>query len=599
MSLFSYLQGTLVATSSIRLRGNGYPGPQLPAAADGTGSQGAVVFDDPTGSLTVTGWQTYIAEEPDCASARRLFTGLVADRTYRRGPYLVDAGREIDTTINDQNIYLSMRLITGSDAKRPEETDTARLAWLLGSDYLDGLVYDTGWVTGAGRTFDATDYHGQYPADVLYDLAGPRGQIFYAAWDHSVNRVGLFFDAPDSTTNTSSLTISNVLTDVTRDVNGIVTGTCYPPSKDGELQSDPSDVYSHIRYKYTGGAVYANNPTTAATFFPSPLLRRGINVENDRVGKRTTATTFANRILARDSVEHVTITCTVRLPSTKVGLIDAGQRISVRFSHLPGFTSFAWTRVERKVVSQTEGDPTNYDVVLTLSTYGIRGGGGTGTGSTDNFPVGPPQEAVHWWSDGFTVVGDNLVGDPAGESPTTTVLVADQVYTYHISVTWDAISYAHVLQLGIAPGVLDFDFTDMPDGAGSYTFDGTFTAPDAGHLNNPYHLFGAAAQAPHGHDVVGTVSFWVDPPDWITGAGAAEASPGNPVEDETPTPDPDGVETVFTTLYPFAPGSLHVDMNGVELDSGVDFTETTSTTFTFTDPPPTNAQIVVWYIAGS
>src|SRR6185369_13835698 len=443
------------------------------------------------------------------------------------GKYKTGPGREIDITINDQNVLLSHRLLTGGDTVRPAETDTERLPWLIDSAYLDGLVFDTGFINGADREFDAENLHGLYPAEVINDLCGPRGQTFFAFYDQDAEVVGLFYDDPAATIRTSTLTISNVPGDY-GDIDDPGT-TCFEPDLDAERQVSGEDIYGNVRYVYTGGVVYRNRAATIAEFFPD-IGSRGLNVENARVGKRTTAITFADRILVRASVEKIKIPLTLRLPRRAVGLIDAGNRLGVRLQHLTGVTSLTYFRVESKTIVQSEGTRAYYDVSLLLSNHGISGGGGgTGRGSTENFPVGPPQEAVHWWSDGFTVVGDNLVGDPAGESPTTAVLVADQVYTYHISVTWDAISYAHVLQLGIAPGVLDFDFTDMPDGAGSYTFDGTFTAPDAGHLNNPYHLYGAAAQGPHGHDVVGTVSVWIDPPDWDTGEGPAEASPGNPI----------------------------------------------------------------------
>ena len=388
MSLFAYLQGALVAVSSIRLRGDGFPGPQMTAAADGTGSMGGIVFDDPTGALTVTGWQSVTVTEPDCTSAPRLFTGYVADRTYRRGPYVTGAGREIDATLVDQNALLSLRLIVNSDGKRPAETDTARIAWLIGSPYLSGLVYDLGLVVGAGRSFDATDYRGQYPADVLNDLCGPRGQIFFAYWDQSASKVGLFFDSPTSSAHTSTLTISNVLSDVNLT-------TCFPPLIDAELTADPSEVYSRIRYTKKGGSVIRNNLTTASTFFPSPLITRGLQVTNERVGLRATAETFADRILTQRSQEAITVTFTVRLPAAEVGLIDAGHRLGLRFTHLPGFETLAYSRVERKSIVQTEGTPDSYDVTLTCSTYGLTtaiGGGDPGDFPHEDSPPSIVQQ---------------------------------------------------------------------------------------------------------------------------------------------------------------------------------------------------------------
>src|SRR5204863_2040096 len=134
---------------------------------------------------------------------------------------------------------------------------------------------------GAGRVFDATQYKGQFPSDVLNDLCGPRGQIFFVYWDQSAQALGLFFDAPTATTHTSTLTISNVLSDVDNT-------TCFAPYMDDESLLDPSEVYSDIRYVYAGGVYYGANAATRAGFFPSPLIHRDTQVENMQVGKRTT-----------------------------------------------------------------------------------------------------------------------------------------------------------------------------------------------------------------------------------------------------------------------------------------------------------------------
>lgn len=383
MSMFVYLDGVNVATARIRLRAQGDQGVSLAASADGSQSQGGIVFDDSDGTLTVTGWLPVNVDEPDC-SARRLFTGYIGDRTYRRGHYRLGAGREIDTTILDANILLRMRRINGSDSLRPQETDTQRLAWLLGAGYIP-RVSDLGLVTGAGRTFEATQYKGQLPSDVLDDLVGPRGQIYFVYYDQTLQRLGLFYDAPTATTFTSTLTISNVLSDVD-DV------TCFSPYEDASSLVDPSEVYSNIRYVYKGGAVYRTNAAGAAFFTGDPGHRDTL-VENDRVGKLSTATTFADRILLRDSVEAQSIDLTVRLPAAKVGLIQAGHRLAVRLSHVPGFTTSTYTRVETLSLVQTDSSPDYYDLTLHLSTHGLPGGGGTGSGSTDPFPVQPPTSA--------------------------------------------------------------------------------------------------------------------------------------------------------------------------------------------------------------
>lgn len=437
MSAVVKLDGSTVGATRWLARGFGEPGPELANAADGTGSFGGIVFDDPAGNMTVTGWQTATVDETDCTAAPRLQTGYVYDRVYSRGKHSAAAGREIDCTILDQNAVLSLRIITGADGKRPAETDTARIAWLLGSSYLSALIADLGLVNGAGRAFETSDYRGQYPADVLNDLCGPRGQIFFAYWDQTAAAVGLFYDDPTAVTFTSSLSISNVASDVD-------SATCFAPYIDASLKVDPSGVYSRVRYTKKGGSAVFDNLTTAAAFFPHPLVTRGVQITNERVGLRSTAETFANRYLLAHSTEAKTVTCTVRLPSTKVGLIDAGHRISVRFSHLPGFETAVWTRVESRTIQQVERKPSLYEVTLTLSTKGLTTG--IGGGDPGNFPHessgSPPSQVQHNYGNDIVtlpltptpgnmlvIMANDRVGNGAVAAPTgwTKIAGADQL----------------------------------------------------------------------------------------------------------------------------------------------------------------------------
>jgi hypothetical protein len=43
--------------------------------------------------------------------------------------------------------------------------------------------------------------------------------------------------------------------------------------------------------------------------------------------------------------ERDMIACTIKVPRASAGLVVAGQRIEVKFSHLPGLSSFTWVRV--------------------------------------------------------------------------------------------------------------------------------------------------------------------------------------------------------------------------------------------------------------
>jgi hypothetical protein len=105
----------------------------------------------------------------------------------------------------------------------------------------------------------------------------------------------------------------------------------------------------------------------------------------------------------------------------------------------------------------------------------------------------------------------------------------------------------------------------------------------------------ALASNPEEHTI--DVSWWIDPAGWEAGGVATPPMAGQPVPPAAPNEEPDGVETVFTSVWPYADGSLHVEMNGSRLAPGVDFTESDPATgeFTFTRPPLLDAEIIVWY----
>ena len=77
----------------------------------------------------------------------------------------------------------------------------------------------------------------------------------------------------------------------------------------------------------------------------------------------------------------------------------------------------------------------------------------------------------------------------------------------------------------------------------------------------------------------------------VSGFGASDFVFG-----ETPTPAPDGINTVFTVANPYISGKLRVYRDQSVLVPGVDFTESSSTTFTTTTSPDSDEKITVDYI---
>ncbi len=402
MALTIKLDGSDIGTTRVRLRGSGGDGiVGLNASANGEGSQGGIVFEDPDSDFSIQGWMPITVEESDCTAAPRLFTGYVGDRRYSRGPYRSGVEHQVDTTIIDTMTLMSFLLIEFADGKRPAETHIQRIDWLLGSVYIpDGLVTDLGFVDRSDpRPFPATDYRGQYPAEVLSDLAGPIFRTWFTYWDQSAESIGLFFDTPTTSLWTSTLSISNDMADVDDT-------TTFAPYVDAVLTADPSEVYAKVRTVYRNGLIIENRASTDTNFFGS-LGYRGVEADNDRIGLESTARAFANHLLDKYSEEAEVLTFTVRLPSSKVGLIDAGMRLGVVFTHLPGYETLTYVRIEQRTTMQTEGRQDFYDVELTCSNRGLTTTGGGG--DPGGFPAPPCSQATPT----FLQIGSNT-DVPAG-----------------------------------------------------------------------------------------------------------------------------------------------------------------------------------------
>jgi hypothetical protein len=393
MTLFAYLDGTQVAVSSIRLTANGNQSIVAATGANGQLQQGSVALDDPSGALSVQGWQKLIVDEPDCTTAPHLLWGYTADQTYQRGPYLTSAGRTIDVTVNDPNVLLTMGLFGQGSANRPSETDGARIAWLLAQTQIAGQITDHGLVNASGATLDATNYANLGPADVLNDAANATGRIFFVYIDQATNTLGLYYDTPIATAFTSTLTLSNVLSDISFDSHGEPTGTCLP-CYSATMASNPSSIYCELLFIYAGNQrLIAHNQTTHDTYFSHfPAgVHRAIQVQNARVGKATTAQSYATRYLEHYSVEERNVRGTYRVKSSQVGLVQPGHRIGMRFTHLPALSTQQYYRIETLAIAPTDGDNTHYDVTFDASVHGLdtprSSPGGGDTGSTPQPPV--------------------------------------------------------------------------------------------------------------------------------------------------------------------------------------------------------------------
>jgi len=412
VTLFYYGSSGDLNTNRIRL-GTGFS--LTEAAEAGVLAMSRVGVDDPAGNLNIVGHHSFRATETAC-SWPTLFRGYFADRTIKRAEsMLTGAARRWDCTVYDINAALQFEVIRGTSAQRPAETDTERLEWLLGSGFLGPISSDDGAIFGADEELDKQDYRGMTAADVLSDCGQASGCNYFVAWDETVGAPIIHYYLPTRAFNSSTLRISNVL----GDVDGL---TVFAPDKDAELLRDPSLVYSGVLYQYGDRAsafVYETNPTVLAAIGH----KRETTHADPSLSSAAKATRKATVWLSESEDETDVISVVLhKVPTSQVNLIRAGQRIEVKFTHLPGYEAYTWMRVQRRTVAQ-DGDTQEYYALTLQLSNPKQGGSGVrhkpgrhpdGTVTTDGSSITLTQREMLNRFDGFALdpLSDIQYGNP-------------------------------------------------------------------------------------------------------------------------------------------------------------------------------------------
>jgi hypothetical protein len=303
--------------------------------------RGSVVIDDTAGSISIPAYKAAAVLDDD-STPDDVFHGFTHAKQISRGESLrTGAARKYRVELVDGNDLLRRKVIrkTGDETgKRPAETVAERGEWLLASPFLPG-VSDFGaceWPDDVG--LDAADFRSQYAGDVLAAMAKACRMNFYVRWNPDEDGWELVFrDDNASTDDTCSLSISNDLADVDQDV-------VFPPYDDATLALDPEHVYSGALGAHSKGNVYEARAATATAFTD----RDGIT-EDTGIRNAATASRDAETFLFESKDEEQLLPVTIRVPSSKVGLVRAGMRISTKMTHLTpeGWASGRYARILR------------------------------------------------------------------------------------------------------------------------------------------------------------------------------------------------------------------------------------------------------------
>jgi hypothetical protein len=317
-------------------------------AEEGSVGSSTVTVDDPLAELTIGGHRLFYSTESTATGSNVLaYVGYTANREVHRGPYLNGASRVWDVNLVDVNSVLARRILTGSSANRPAETDVARMQWLFGTEEADIIDDATTFLDTSGAVaMDAVDYRGQRVEDVANDCSQASGKnYFITSIGTFAGNFYLWYGFADSTLYRSPLRLSNDLADI----DNVLT---FAIADDTKLNRDPSRVYSGVYLPYDGGgntSVYVQSAATANRF---ALKGRDVQMDGANVKTAAKATARAIRYLNDLDQEEDRITTAVLLPAAKQGFIREGMAVQFKATHIPGYDAFSYMRVLTRTLSQ-------------------------------------------------------------------------------------------------------------------------------------------------------------------------------------------------------------------------------------------------------
>lgn len=500
-----------------------------------------LTLDDPDADLgnagdAILGNHRFKFTETACPSGnRRLYTGIIGQRTYSRGDYgVTGVSRVIEVELHDLNALMSFRVIPNSDrtAIRARESVTARMAWIMSTNYMNGVV-DNGAVDSNATMMPKNDYRGQRPVDVVNDceMAAGFGWNAWVRWDEANAEPELvFMNSNTSTDYTSTLRLSNVITDL--DAWTDPAAVTFAPSVDAELRRDPSDLGSGVYLPYRNGAVYRTRAATVTQYGKKDII-----APNSNVSSRDRARDAADDFLWQHHTEEDRITVTVELPPSHVNLIRAGHRIQVKFQHLPGYEAFRWCRVLSRAPGQLRETDDRYTVRLELSPQEVPCEESAlptfiQHKYVDSVEISPPNYSQTYVLDDHSVIGNLLIlATSSPRDQVKAVTTAPAGWNWLVVNVETAISYNNVfwkvsegeesvtVQYDDADGQVRAEFAEYAGLANPTVFDWQTFADDP----NPGFLILPATDYPAGPTAVIAIGFTDDGPgggDSITVGGA-------------------------------------------------------------------------------
>jgi hypothetical protein len=580
----------------------------------GTADRGAIDtgsgFDllDDAGTRTLPKRRRVRVTETDTAPDTIIWQGRTVGATLARGVIVTEDSKRFDIQLTDVNSDFGGIGFAGSP--RPAETDIQRIQYLLDT-HLQGQnrpstdIADTYFSSGTPINLVAHTYEGVQPIDWFNHITESTGKQFFLT-----NLYELYYAVVNDTSYAAGISITD---------DGFDFSTSFPPGGPPQATEDGTEMFTRVRFRYKDNRLV----TVVRSAVEAAHDRWGTAIVDESVASVNAATTRANRFLDEFDHEATTFQCYVDLPSTMVAELSWGMTISFR-SAACGILSPTTFRVSRCSWQLITPGIWRAHLELNFPTkFGKRsvggGSGNPGTPSTTGpVPFIPGDAAIIdvTLSIGSAGLGggDRIIHYASQVGATLPTAVPGQEYRIVVDQLSD-------FQLsGGSFSFIDganFNIWETAEGPGM----ATAWSPD-----NPYPYIADAPYTPGKH--------WETPwKEWTGGAVLFDASIGGTMIsgfeggfwecrlrletralggtgiEEDPVGSPSlgqpVIESVGSdgtndpgspTTYPYAPLSLVILVNGVDMAAALTETDPTAGTYELLNPVPEGAEITRRYL---
>jgi hypothetical protein len=504
----------------------------------------------------------------------------VGDETAR-GVIRTEDAKRFDIQLVDTNADFGGIGFAGSP--RPAETDVQRIQYLLDT-YLEGqsrpsTFFDDAYFSSSGAiNLVAHKYEGVQPIDWFTHISDATGKQFFLTKDYE-----LFYDAVGSTAFASGLSITDVNPNYT---------TSFPPGQGTTAIEDGTELFTRVRFRYSGGRV----ATVVRSALETTHDRWGTAIVDESVLSPNAANTRANNFLDEFGQVQTTYRTFVDLADTQVGLITWGHTVSFR-SAAAGVLTPETLRVSR--CSWEQLSPERWRAHLELgypSKFGRRSNPGPPP-ATGPLPFVPGTNQTEPSDDIVSIYENTTVVNPAQfDVPVSDTFSVIAGHPWRVTINFAAITNSGRVTINCDGAIQPLN-AGVPGAGGA----GLVQVFNPGALGSDatgcrVYINGDASQTLTTH---------------ATDAGKVEYTDGSmlggPTVPITPVSGQLIVEAMYVstgttttgspTNYPYAPSSLVITVNGVDVSNAVNEVDPTAGTYSFDTAPPTGAQIVVKYLS--